>query len=123
MSRTNIAITILFLLLVASNALWAAFVLRGEEVVIVPSPAAREREQQERIDGHRDEEAALFAAIEAAAAPGATRTQIIAAAQSARRGQESLCMESPGMERVGRIGLRFDDAGRLTGATTIFCPP
>jgi hypothetical protein len=32
-------------------------------------------------------------------------------------------MESPGMERVGRIGLRFDDAGRLTGATTIFCPP
>ena len=123
MSRSNIAITTLALLLLVSNALWAAFVLRGEEIVVVPSPAARERELQERIDGHRDEQAAVFAAIEAAGAPGATRERIIAAAASARRDRELTCMETPGVERVGRVGLRFDAAGRLIGATTTFCPP
>jgi hypothetical protein len=123
MSRANIAITTLALLLLATNALWAACVLRADEPTIVPSASARERTLYEQTLAHREEEAAVFAALEAAARPGATRAGILAAAAAARLGEGALCMDAPGIERVGRVGLRFDEAGRLTGATTTVCAP
>ena len=64
-----------------------------------------------------------FAAIQASAVPGATRATIINAVRAPVRANQNICLEDPGVVNVGSIGLKFDNSGRLVGATKGFCPP
>ena len=134
MSNRNVLIYVLALLLIGSNALW--FASRPPlhvDGVDSPSSAATSSSpecypNQVAQDMSRLQLMPLAAAVRAAGEKGASRDDIVHAAQRAvdtpdTATRKMVCMERDDVERVGAIGLQFDDGGRLRGATTIMCPP
>jgi len=102
MKRSTVAIMLLGAALMASNAWWAYHVLdRG---VSLTYQGESLRESQEGLSQ-------ALAVINATAAHGASRTQVVAAAQKAAPGFEPF--EKDGYLWVGRLGFRFNEAGQL----------
>ena len=119
MSKSAAAIALLLILLVASNAWWATS-RQPQRSTVGP-------EQLQSIsDSLKLADRAVvqsFAAIEASAAPGATKESILTAARQADRSKQNICFYDLGVVKVGAIGLKFDNSGRLVGATRAYCPP
>jgi hypothetical protein len=118
MSKSGAAIALLSVALVASNIWW--LVSYGTTKAVSP----------ERLDSiasslNLADRAVVqsIAAIDASAAPGATRASIIKAVREADRANQTICFNDPGVVDAGAIGLKFDDSGRLVGATRGYCPP
>jgi hypothetical protein len=119
MSKSAIAITLLSIALVASNIWWAIAVQGNKKAVSperLPSIASSLKLADRAV-------VQSFAAIQASAAPGATRASIIKAVREADRANQTTCFNDPGVVHLGAIGLKFDNSGRLIGATRGYCPP
>jgi hypothetical protein len=121
MSKTNISITALALALLASNALWAyalSFYVPSRPIPRVTCPSnVRHSENCDAVI------VPLLAAISSSADPGASRESIISAVAQAQHSREMFCMEDYGVVQVRGIGLKFDSAENLVGATLMYCPP
>lgn len=105
MKKCILPITLLVLVLIASNAWWAYRVLDAG-VSYTYQGASLEESQQALSQA--------LAVIKASSNPGATRTQVIEAAQKAWSSGEPF--EKEGYLWVGRLGLRFDRQGHLIEA-------
>ncbi len=107
MAKGKIAIATLCVMLVTSNVWWTYNSLDAGITATYTS------------DSLRDASIALAqskAVVMAVSAPGATRESIVAAAQAA--GTPSEPFEKDGVLWVDRIGLKFDDSGRLLDIVT-----
>jgi hypothetical protein len=105
--KTTLAISVLAVALVGSNAYWAYTLLDHGVSYSYLNDSYRTA---------RDIARQALAVIPAAANPSASRESIIAAAKSADpTGSEPF--EKDGHLWVGSIGLRFDEAGKLVGAS------
>ena len=122
-SRSAVAILVLSTLLVSTNLLWAY-------PHLLPNAPELPAEYRCASDEHRLElmlrvAHPLAEAIAASAQPGATRESIIAAASGTSVHEHNrFCANGgtdPKIERVKFIALRFDDAGRLVGASSEPC--
>ncbi|CAN7227678.1 hypothetical protein LJR143_000725 [Pseudoxanthomonas sp. LjRoot143] len=133
MSTRNVLIYVLLFLLIGTNALWwVAGRHQGATEGEVLSNAATSSNpdcypDQVAWDISRRQMVPLIAAVQAAGADGASRQSIVDAVRRAADNPDAVrrkmvCMERDGVERVGAIGLQFDDHGRLRGATTVMCP-
>lgn len=107
MRRTTVAISLLTIVLVVTNAWWA-YRLLDAGVSYTYQGASLEENQQ-----------ALFQAlaiIKALGTNNASREQIVQAAQAAWPSTEPF--EKDGYLWVGRLGLRFNQAGHLVEAVS-----
>ena len=120
MSKSNIAIIVLAITLIASNGLWVYASSFGKEPLRSPSKC----EPSEAIAEVYDEAVLpLEAAIAESASPRASRDSIVRAASQSKRGDGlSVCQEDD-LVRVRGIQLKFDQAGKLIGAATGICVP
>ena len=57
------------------------------------------------------------------AAGSASKDGIVRAASLSKRQDKAFGMEAAGVKRVCGVGLKFDDAGKLVGASISLCPP
>ncbi|MBB4843053.1 hypothetical protein HNP55_001572 [Paucibacter oligotrophus] len=105
MRRTTLAIALLSATLLASNAWWA---YRALDAGISRSYQAIS------LEDNRQGFSQALAIINAMAAHGASRAELVAAAQKAWPSSEPF--EKEGYLWVGRLGLRFNDAGQLVEA-------
>lgn len=121
MSKANISITALALALLASNALWAyalSFYVPSRPIPRMNCPS------NVRYSEHCNAAiVSLLAAISSSADPGASRESIINAVAQAQHSREVFCMEDSDVVQVRGIGLKFDSAENLVGATLTYCPP
>ena len=120
MSRSRITITALGLLFVASNALWAYALILGDPPEI--KPEYRCDNEELRAELNHEVVNRLTAAITVSAMPGATKADVIAAANDPSRIRTG-CIDSSYVVVARRVGLRFDENGKLVGATTGVCIP
>ena len=111
MKKTRVAILVLALALVGSNAWWANRAL--DTGVIATYREASLREYREAL-------AQTFAIIPVAARPGATPAQVLEAAKRAAPGAEAF--ENDGFTCIGQIGLHFDENGRLVEVKALWNP-
>jgi len=120
MSKSNIGIIVLAILLLASNGFWAYALSLGKE----PSRSPYKCEPSDATAEVYDEAVLpLEAAIAESASPRASRDSIVRAASKSKRGDGlSVCQEDD-LIRVRGIQLKFDQAGKLIGATTEICVP
>ena len=95
--------------LVATNALWAYRVL-DLGVTLTYQGASLEENQQALSQA--------LAIIKTSAKPNASRAQVVEAAQKAWPSSEAF--EKEGYLWVGRLGLRFNESGRLVEAVSGF---
>lgn len=107
MRRTTIAISLLAVVLVATNAWWA-YRLLDASVSYTYQGASLEESQQALSQS--------LAIIKALSANNASREQIVQAAQAAWPSTEPF--EKDGYLWVGRLGLRFNQAGHLIEAVS-----
>lgn len=120
MSRSTVVISTLSLLLVATNLLWAY-------PHFSPPPPELAHEFRCAPDEHREELMSryvqpLAAAIAASALQGSTKQSILAAAMSTEVPESNqFCIPEPGVEEVQLIGLRFNEDGKLVGASPRRC--
>src|SRR5690606_30653842 len=117
MSQSRVVIISLTVLLVASNALWAYPLVfpRAPD----PKPEYGCSPSEHRIELEREIVWPLTAAIAASAAPDATKQSVIAAAS---KGTYGFCIQDSDVIIAKRVALRFDDDGKLVGASTTICP-
>jgi len=117
MSQSKIAIISLTALLIASNALWAY------PLVFPRAPEPRQEygcsPSEHRTELELEIVGPLTAAIAASAAPGATKQSVVAAANM---GGHGFCIQGSDVIIAKRVALRFDDDGKLIGASTTVCP-
>ena len=116
MSQSRIAIISLAVLLVASNALWAYPLVFPGTPESKPEYGCSASEQ--RVELERQIVWPLTAAIAASAAPGATKQSVVAAAN---KGTYGFCIRDSDVIIAKRVALRFDDDGKLVGASTTIC--
>jgi len=109
LKRTTIIISLLTVALVTTNALWAYRVL-DLGVTLTYQGASLEENQQTLSQA--------LAIVKASADSSASRTQLIEAAQKAWPSSEPF--EKDGYLWVGRLGLRFNNNGRLVEAVAGF---
>lgn len=102
MKRTTVPISVLLIVLLISNAWWA-FAVVDAGVTSTYQDAQLEEEQQALNQ--------TLAVIRVLAKSGATRTQIVEAAQEAWSAGEPF--EKDGYTWVGRLGLKFNEQGQL----------
>jgi hypothetical protein len=121
MSKSNITLNALMLTLLVSNGLWAYALYAHRGPTHRPLLACASR--AEFADQYDSVVLPLIAAISASAEPGADRDSIAGAARKAVHSRGSFCMEQPDVVRVRDVGLKFDQAGRLVGASITHCPP
>jgi hypothetical protein len=107
--RTTIIITALVIALVTTNAFWAYSLLDLSVTLTYQGVSLEENEQAL---------SQALAIIKASANPNATRSQIVRAAQ--KDWPSSDFFEKEGYFWVGRLGLRFDERGRLVDAVPGF---
>ena len=105
MRKSSVAISLLAVALVLSNGWWAYRAL--DAGVTHTYPGASLEEAQQAL-------AQALAVIKANAGPNPTREQVISAAQAAWPAVEPF--EKDGYLWVGRLGLRFNETGRLVEA-------
>jgi len=104
MRRTSIAILLLSVALVASNAWW---LYRTVDSGITHTYA------MQTCDEDSEALQQALSMLPVAAQPGTSRDSVIAAA---RRGADEVVFEKDGFTWVGRLALRFDAQGRLLEA-------
>ncbi|GAA5081803.1 hypothetical protein [Lysobacter panacisoli] len=104
MRKTSLAIILLSLSLVGSNAWWIYNTL---DFGITHTYAMQSCEEQEQALSQ------ALSLLPVAARPGATRDEVITAAG---RGGDETVFDKDGFTWVGRLGLRFDADGRLLEA-------
>jgi hypothetical protein len=112
LAKSNWIIGILIALLVGTNAWWA---YNAVDAGITYSYS------QVTLENNKEALAQSLAVIEAAAQPDATKQSIVRAARTA--GGDSEPFEKDGYVWVGSIGLKFDSAGHLIGASRSWSPP
>lgn len=105
MRRSTVTISLLAAALVVSNAWWAYRILDAGITYTY---------QRASLEESRQALSQALAIIKASGASNPSRTRIIAAAQEALPAEEPF--EKDGYWWVGRLGLRFNDAGRLVEA-------
>jgi len=110
MKRSVLVIIALAVLLVASNAWWAYRLLDT-------GVSATYREVS--LENHRAALGQILAIIPIAVRPGATRAEILRAAQ--KDGNPEV-FEKDGYVWVGRVGLKFDGAGHLVEVVPAWSP-
>ena len=110
MKRSTFVVAALAVVLIASNAWWAYRLLDA---------GVSSTYRGVSFEDHRTALAQVLAIIPVAARPGATRDEIIKAAQ--RNGKIGL-FEKDGYVWVGRIGLKFDGAGHLVEVVPAWSP-
>jgi hypothetical protein len=121
MSKTRICIVALVLALAGSNGMWAyALSLYARPT---PTPHVMCEPRTLRKENFETIILPLLEAISSSARPGASRQSVIHAVAQAQRSRDFFCMEEPGVVRVRGIGLKFDSADKLVGATVAYCPP
>jgi hypothetical protein len=120
MSRSSIAILSLVMLLALSNGMWAYAL----------SSSAQPEQTHEftcASDEHRLEVLERIAhplesAIAASAAPGATKQSVVAAASDASTPLSNrFCIGDQDVVTVDLVGLRFNENGKLIGASSKIC--
>jgi len=117
MSKSNIAIIVLAILLLASNGLWAYALSLGKE----PSRSPYKCDPSEATAEVYDEAVLpLEAAIAESASPNASRDSIVRAASQSKPGDGLSACEKD-LVRVRGIQLKFDGAGKLIGAKAGIC--
>lgn len=104
MSKTTVAIVILVVALMGSNTWWAFRMLDAGVSYTYQGVA---------LDDNQQALKQVLAVIKASNSANATREMIIAAAQAA---VPSDPFEKDGFVWVGKVGLRFDEGGRLMEA-------
>jgi hypothetical protein len=109
MKRTTLLISFLVVALVATNALWAYRTL-DLGVTLTYQGASLEENQQALSQA--------LAIIKASGNPNVNRSQIVEAAKRAWPSSEPF--EKEGYLWVGRLGLRFNNNGRLVEAVSGF---
>jgi hypothetical protein len=122
MSKSNIAVIVLVITLIASNGLWAYASMSGN----TPARSSDLKSEQNKptVDAYYDAILPLEAAIAASASPHASRESIVSAASGSRRPDKpGTCMWDKDVVRVRGVGLQFDRSGKLIGATTSDCAP
>ncbi len=107
--KSTIATTLLGIALIASNAWWAYHALDA---------GVSYTYQGVTLEENRQGLAQALAIINSTASQGASRAEVIAAAQNAWPSSEPF--EKEGYLWVGRLGLRFNDAGQLVEAVPGF---
>lgn len=107
MRKSTVAISLLAVVLVLSNGWWAYRTLDAGITHTYQSASLEESQQAL---------AQALAVIKANAAANPSKAEVIAAAQAAWPAVEPF--EKDGYLWVGRLGLRFNDAGRLVEAVT-----
>ena len=117
MSQSRVVIISLTVLLVASNALWAYPLVFPNAPEPKPEYGCSPSEQ--RVELEREIVWPLTAAIAASAVPGATKQSVVAAANKSTYG---FCIRDSDVIIAKRVALRFDDNGKLVGASTTICP-
>lgn len=105
MRQSTVAITLMAVVLVLSNGWWAYRTL--DAGISHTYQSASLQESQQALTQ-------ALAVIKANAAANASRAEVIAAAQAAWPAVEPF--EKDGYFWVGRLGLRFNEAGRLVEA-------
>jgi hypothetical protein len=111
MSRSRIAIITLVAALVASNAWW--FYQAIDVAVTGEHQAVAYRE-------HREALTQTLAIIPVVARPDTTKQQVLDAALKAAQHKEPF--EKDRFVWVGRLGLKFDDSGRLVEVVPSWSP-
>lgn len=109
MRKSTVAITLLSVALIASNAWWAYQALDAGVSYTYQGISLEENQQGL---------SQTLAIINVAAAQGASRAEVVAAAQKAWPSSEPF--EKEGYLWVGRLGLRFNEAGQLVEAVPAF---
>ncbi|TJY60992.1 hypothetical protein E4T66_10135 [Sinimarinibacterium sp. CAU 1509] len=109
MSKSKVAITLLGVALIASNAWWAYRMLDAGVSFTYQGVSLEECQQGM---------AQALATINASAGHGASRSVVVAAAQKAWPSSEPF--EKEGYLWVGRLGLRFNEFGQLVEAVQGF---
>lgn len=107
MRRTTIAITLLAIALVITNAWWAYRLLDA---------GVSYTYQGESLEENQQALSQALAIIKVLGANNASREQIVQAAQAAWPSTEPF--EKDGYLWVGRLGLRFNQAGHLVEAVS-----
>jgi hypothetical protein len=107
LSKSTIAIVVLSVAFLGSNAWWAYQLL--DAGVTQTYTDVSNKESQQAL-------AQSLAVISAASSKDATRESVIAAAN--QTGNSSEPFEKDGFVWVGQIGLKFDTQGKLIAATT-----
>ena len=119
MSSSRITIIILACALVVSNVLWAYSASFGR----APAVAQMECVQSEEVaDIYDNVVNPLLGAIESSAKPGATKASVVSSASHAQFRDRSLCVGDERVTRVHRVGLMFNESGKLIDATATLCP-
>ena len=120
MSHSRIAIIVLACLLVVSNALWAYSLGFGSSArTIADVKCVQSEEISEIYDNVVDP---LLGAIESSAKPDATKASVVFGASHAQFLDRRLCINDGRVTPVHRIGLVFNESGKLVGATARLCP-
>lgn len=105
--RSTIAIWALSLALVGSNLWW---------LYVAFDTAVTTSYREQTFDEHREALAELLAVAPAAADPAATPGSVLDAARAAAG--EGVSFEKEGFVWIGKLGYRFDAAGRLVEVQT-----
>ena len=110
MKRSGFVVVALVVILVGSNAWWAYRLLDA-------GVSATYREVS--LENHRTALGQVLAIIPIAVRPGATRVEVLKAAQ--KDGNPEV-FEKDGYVWVGRVGLKFDAAGHLVEVVPAWSP-
>ncbi len=111
MNKSRATIVALSVALLGSNALWAY-----KSFDLAVSASYREAALQE----HHQALAQTLAIVPIAVRPDSTAEQVVKAAASAAHSPDTF--KKDGCVWVGRVGLRFDEAGRLTEVRPAWSP-
>ena len=120
MSYSRIWIGVLLLLLVASNVVWASLMLQKEAPAPDGSYGCTETEQYLEI--LQSTVFPIAAAVNVSTDPGASKNDIIAAAQEDTLLANQTCVVPSDTPVAGRFGLRFSN-GKLVAVSTTLCLP
>jgi hypothetical protein len=111
MRKSTVAIGVLAASLIGSNAWWAYHALDSGVTLMYADASLQE---------HHEALAQALAILPVAASPDADPNQVLMAAQRAARYPDSF--EKDGFTWVGRLGLRFNESGRLIEAVPSWSP-
>ena len=122
MSRSAVALISLVLLLALTNGMWAYANFRPSQPESTHSYSCAPDEH--RLEILERMAHPLESAIAASAAPGATKQSVVAAASERNTPEiNRFCIGDQDAVTIDLVALRFNDSGKLIGASTQRCIP